>query len=351
MARTTMDGHRGPQTDGDGEMVVSVDKRLMAGLGVLVLVGLVGLGTYMAMRGGATGPVASQGASLSVSAGADAAATATAQVEADMLKLGIDPAKAGAIAQVINVTTEPGASAQSTAVPPGAGTAPAGAPPSVQTASAEDIGSTTIDRPVGAPDACSWPHEVLQNFPDPNVDNPKYSPERIETVTGALKGPRLAIGDLNDLFSYDYGVVVGDEVAGHDFRIKNVGDADLLISRVYTGCGCTATKIKDTVLDNAGFVKPTALKLVPGEETTFTVEYDPRVEASSPCRARHKFVQIYSNDPTKTIFDAAQENQHETRFRIVIEPRYGYTKVQIATQEAVAAATQAANKAKGNKRP
>ena len=352
MAKQTMDNQRDSKTDSDPEMVVSVDKRLVAGLGVLVLVGLVGLGTFMAMRGGgATGLVASQGANPSSAAGPEVAATGTAEVQATMRALGIDPGKAGSVAQVVNLTSVPAPAVQGTAVPPGAGTVPAGAPPSVQTAQAGGAGGTELERPPGAPDACNWPHEVLHNFPDPNVDNPKYSPERIETVVGTLKGPRLAIGDLNDLFSYDYGVVVGDEVAGHDFRIKNVGDEDLLISRVYTGCGCTATKIKDTVLDAAGFVKPTALKLVPGEETTFTVEYDPRVEASSPCRARHKFVQIFSNDTTKTIFDPAQENQHETRFRIVIEPRYGYTKDQIATQEAVAAATQAANKNKGSKSP
>ncbi|HQZ70830.1 MAG TPA: DUF1573 domain-containing protein [Anaerolineae bacterium] len=349
MARQTTDMRRDTGgKDGDPEMVVSVDKRLVAALGVLVLVGLVGLGSYMAMRGGSQSPVADSGTGIG---GPDVAATGTAQVAADMRAIGLDPDKAGGISQVVTVAAPPTLLAQGTPLPPGAGTAPAGAPAAVQTAAVEDPSSQEITRPEGAPDACMWAHDVLQNFPDPNVDNVQFSPERIETVKGVLSGPRLAIGDLNDLFSYDYGVVPGDEIAGHDFRLKNVGDADLYVSRIYTGCGCTATKIKDTVLDAAGFVKPVALKLVPGEETTFTVEYDPRVEASSPCRARHKFVQIFSNDATKTVFDPAQENQHETRFRIVIEPRYGYNKVQIATMEAAAEATKAAKKKDGNKSP
>lgn len=348
MSKQTMDSRGRSGGAGEPEVVVSLDKRLVAALGVLVLVGLVGLGTFMAVRGGSRNPVADSGAALGAP---DVAATGTAQVEAGMRAAGIDPDLAGGVAQIVPVDAQPTLLAAGTPPPPGAGTAPAGAPAAVQTAASGDPGSQEINRPEGAPDACMWAHDVLQNFPDPNVDNPDYAPERIETVDGVLSGPRLAIGDLNDLYSYDYGVVPGDEIAKHDFRIKNVGDQDLLISRVYTGCGCTATRIKDTVLDAAGFVKPTALKLAPGEETTFSVEYDPRVEASSPCRARHKFVQIFSNDPTKAIFDAAQANQHETRFRIVIEPRYGYNRTQIATMEAVAAATKAAKQKDGNKSP
>lgn len=341
MAKQTMDPRRDPS--GESEMVVAVDKRLVAALGVLVTLGLVGVGAFMAMRSGGQGPVASTGG---VSSGPDVAATGTAAVIQDMIAAGIDPTKVGGVVQV---QTMPPEAPQGTPVPNGVDLADA--PDSVKTAVAESPGSQPLQRPPNAPDACNWSHDVLQGVPDPNVDNEKYAPERIETVKGTLKGPRLALGDLNDIYSYDFGVVPGDTIAGHDFRLKNVGDEDLLIGRVYTGCGCTATKIKDTVLDAAGFVKPEALRLAPGEETTFTVEYDPRVEANQPCRARHKFVQIFSNDPTKAIFDPAQENQHETRFRIVIEPRYGFTKEQIATQEAVAAATQAANKKDGSASP
>jgi hypothetical protein len=344
MAKQTMDPRR--DSGGESEMVVAVDKRLVAALGVLVTLGLVGVGAFMAMRGGGQAPLASTGGVGSGSDLANVAAMGTAAVEQQMTAVGIDPSKAGQPQYVQTIAPE---APQGTPVPTGVDMA--NAPDAVKTAVAGNPGSTEIQRPPNAPDACSWSHDVLQGFPDPNVDNPKYSPERIETVKGSLKGPRLAIGDLNDIFSYDFGVVVGDEIAGHDFRVKNVGDEDLLIGRVYTGCGCTATKIKDTVLDAAGFVKPEALRLAPGEETTFTVEYDPRVEANQPCRARHKFVQIFSNDPTKAIFDPAQENQHETRFRIVIEPRYGFTKEQIATQEAVAAATQAAHKQDGSASP
>lgn len=330
------------RSGGDPEMVVSVDKRLVAGLGTLVLVALVGMGVWMALRRG--GP--SSSASVQPAAGPDLNATATAEVIAGMIEAGIDPDKAGGVAQVERVPTQP---------PPasGPGAIASSAPPLVQAAATQaGAGNVTeFERPEGAPDACSWPHDVLQNFPDPNVDNPGYSPERIEAVEGTLKGPRLAIGDLNDIFSYDFGVVPGDEIAKHDFRIKNVGDEDLLISRVYTGCGCTATRLKDTVLDGAGFVKPSPLALKPGEETTFSVEYDPRVEESSPCRARHKFVQIFSNDRTKTAFDPAVQDQYEVRFRIVIEPRYGVTRDQIATQEAVAAATKAAKKKDASSSP
>lgn len=336
MARQSMDERR--PGGADQEMVVSVDQRLVAALGSLVLLALVGMGVWMAMRRGASGPATRAGSGAPVAA-PDLAATATAEVVVGMIAAGIDPSKAGGVAQVERIGTQ---------APPagGPGVIASSAPPMVQTAVSETgAGNVTeFERPEGAPDACSWPHDVLHGFPDPNVDNPGYSPERIEAVTSVLKGPRLAIGDLNDIFSYDYGVVPGDEVAKHDFRLKNVGDEDLKISRVYTGCGCTATRIKDTVLDGAGFVRPVPLTLKPGEETTFSVEYDPRVEEGSPCRARGKFVQIFSNDRTKTAFDPAVQDQYEVRFRIVIEPRYGVTREQIATQEAVAEATKAAKK-------
>ncbi len=41
--------------------------------------------------------------------------------------------------------------------------------------------------------------------------------------------------------THDFGTIIRGEKLTYKFKFKNVGDADLVISKVSTSCGCTAT--------------------------------------------------------------------------------------------------------------
>jgi hypothetical protein len=162
-------------------------------------------------------------------------------------------------------------------------------------------------------------NEVLSNLEDPNVSDPQYSPLRLETISKPQRGPRLAISDLNLRNTYNFGKIAPDARVSHAFIAKNVGDEDLMISRIYTGCGCTATTVGDEVIPPDGFLKE-VITLKPGESIEFVVEFDAAAEGR--VGAMSKYVQIFTNDPTKAVFDDDEPLSHETRFRLVVEPSY-----------------------------
>lgn len=308
------------------EMVVTIDRRLIL-FGLLPVAVLLfgGLGYWMALRG--SGPATVANTTGAAGGQAAAAAAATAQVRAEMIEAGLDPDKVQVIGQESMVQPLDEAD-----IPPEllAPVESGNLPPDAQQMM-DELGGQEVDvtKPNSA-DASKWPHDVLANFEDPNVTNPDYVPVRPEDVKEPLEGPRLGITDLNTIYTYDFGVVPMDEPVNHDFTAQNVGDEDLIISRVYTGCGCTATKINDTIIDAAGWL-PEPLTLKPGETAKFTVEFDPRAEGRAG--AQSKFIQIYSNDPTKAMFDPQDPLSHETRFRIVVEPKFGVTWESIRADE------------------
>lgn len=183
----------------------------------------------------------------------------------------------------------------------------------------EDMGGVELDiPPEWEGKAAEWPPDVLANFEDPNVTDPDYSPLRLEEVEGTLSGPRVAIADLNELNTYNFGTVPIDTPIAHGFEARNVGDEDLIISRVYSACGCTATRIGELAIDSAGWIKPDPLVLAPGESVVFGIEFDPRVDNVRGSQA--KYVQVFSNDPTRAVFDPADPLSHEVRFRLVVDP-------------------------------
>jgi len=47
---------------------------------------------------------------------------------------------------------------------------------------------------------------------------------------------------------FDFGKVEPGKTYRHDFSIKNVSDVDLRISKVGTGCGCTAALLSDSLI-------------------------------------------------------------------------------------------------------
>jgi hypothetical protein len=282
------------------EVIVTVDRRVLYVLGALVLVlALVG-GMWFARRTAA--PSRSAQAPAAPAQPEVLGNMPEDQARATAKALGL-PDSVG-IVQSVTRTVQ-------TAPPPGA----AGTPDPFGTARA--LGGKEYAIPtehVGV----EWTHDVLANFPDANLADAKLVPERAEYVKGPLKGPRIAVAELNDQLTYDYGVVPLDRPTMKEFMASNVGDEDLIISRVYTGCGCTALTMGNQPITGSGFLNP-PMVLKPGQKVPFTVQFDPRAEGKTGAQA--KFVQIYSNDPTKTLFDPKDPNSAEVRFRFVVEPR------------------------------
>jgi hypothetical protein len=333
MARKRDAAYGAPQEE--KEVVVSVDRRLLIGVGLALLCVLaLGAGFLWAGRGApsATMSAATSGPEATAAAQAQADALATQTIKNEMAALSL-PESAQVVESIVRSTDV--APAVATAVP-GAAAVPGDGrnlPPEAATMAA-DLGGDLVDFPEDRPDATGWEWDVLANYEDPNVTQPGYEPARTEEVKQPLEGPRLGISDLNFLNTFAYGKVPMDIPAAHDFMMTNVGDADLVVGRIYTGCGCTATRLGDIYLDNAGFL-PTPATLKPGESKPFTIEFDPRSEGKAGSQA--KFIQIFTNDPTKTQFTPGDPNSHEARFRIVVQPAYeikspeGATTFKVAT--------------------
>lgn len=65
------------------------------------------------------------------------------------------------------------------------------------------------------------------------VNNPN-SAEGIET---SAKLPQISFVKT----THEFGTVIQGEVVTYNFKFTNTGDADLLITKVSTSCGCTAS--------------------------------------------------------------------------------------------------------------
>lgn len=322
MAKNRNAAYGAPQEE--KELVVSVDRRLLIGGGfVLVCIAAVAGGLWYGSRSAT--PQSAQAPAAAQPAADQAAAAATAQVLQGLAEAQLDP----------NYTTIIGGENQIQPI------ATAAAPPAAPLPAESSGGGITIGAtitpvsplqadllaqggvPVGVdenrPKADDWSHDVLHGFEDPNVTKPEYAPFHPDQVETPLEGPRLGIVELNHLNSFDFGRVPMTVPAQRELTMVNVGDQDLVVSRIYTGCGCTATKFGDDFLDDSGFL-PAPATLKPGERRAFVVEYDPTKENKPG--ATQKYIQIFSNDDSKAQFDGADPNSHETRFRIVVEPAY-----------------------------
>ncbi len=72
-------------------------------------------------------------------------------------------------------------------------------------------------------------------------------------------GPRLAL----DPESWDFGRTLKNRVLEKQFTLRNVGDADLVIDKISTTCGCTAALLSEKTLR-------------PGASGTLKVSFDTR---------------------------------------------------------------------------
>jgi hypothetical protein len=80
--------------------------------------------------------------------------------------------------------------------------------------------------------------------------------------------------------TYDFGTVLEGTPVKHEFMVKNVGQADLVIGQVQTSCGCTVAQSEKK-------------RLAPGEETQLPVTFDTRHERGHANRR----IDVYTNDP------------------------------------------------------
>lgn len=310
--------------DDEREVVVSIDRRLLGVLALLVVfAAAVGIGAMGAMRGagspataGAPAPSAAEQSAAAQNAQADALRAQMAQAAAEA---------AGAVGENVTIVGEDSVSIPEVSVSEPLPDATAQNEADVIGVLEEMVEEGSVPEvpldEIKNRNAENWGHEEFATLGDPNVTADEYRPFRVEDfeTTSMDGGPRLAVSDLNGQLTYDFGVIPIDQVVSHDFWLKNVGDAELIIKRVYSGCGCTAPRIGEMKPDGAGWL-PTPIALQPGEQVDLTVEFDPRL--AKEAKAQAKVIQIFSNDPTKALFDDADPLSHETRFRIVVEPSY-----------------------------
>jgi len=90
------------------------------------------------------------------------------------------------------------------------------------------------------------------------------------------KSPRIAV----DPVAFDFGKALQNKTLHKDFVVRNVGAADLEISRVSTTCGCTAALADSTVVK-------------PGASTTLRVDLQTRTYTGKLERK----ILVESNDP------------------------------------------------------
>ena len=94
----------------------------------------------------------------------------------------------------------------------------------------------------------------------------------------AMAGPTIAV----DTESYDWGTVLEGYSVTHTFIIQNVGDEDLIISRVRVSCGCTGTRLATD-------------QLAPGESVELAVTFNSTGFSGNVS----KTVSVFSNDEAR----------------------------------------------------
>lgn len=92
----------------------------------------------------------------------------------------------------------------------------------------------------------------------------------------AAPAPKIAI----DHPVYDFGTALEGRFVTHTFRVKNAGNANLLLNGLHTSCGCTAAS-------------PSKERLAPGETADLQVTFDTRFQKGHRVRT----ITIFSNDP------------------------------------------------------
>lgn len=100
----------------------------------------------------------------------------------------------------------------------------------------------------------------------------------LSVVFAQASGPKIEIENK----VHNFGKVKEGTFVGHDYLIKNSGDAVLKLTKIKASCGCTTTQ-------------PEKSELQPGESTFLHVEFDTRRRQG----LEKKHVYVFSNDKQK----------------------------------------------------
>jgi len=99
------------------------------------------------------------------------------------------------------------------------------------------------------------------------------------TAEQKMKAPKAAIDDE----SYNFGTITPGQPVAHDFILKNEGQDPLIIRKISTTCGCTASK-------------PDTYEIKGGESTTLKCTFDSRGKKGKQFQA----ITLILNDPLKS---------------------------------------------------
>lgn len=102
---------------------------------------------------------------------------------------------------------------------------------------------------------------------------------QIPGINSAPPGPQPKVQIVNPL--YDFGTSLEGKMIDHVFKIKNVGQGELMIRGVKTSCGCTAAA-------------PSKNHLAPGETADISVGFDTHFQKGHQVRT----ITAFTNDPT-----------------------------------------------------
>ena len=96
-------------------------------------------------------------------------------------------------------------------------------------------------------------------------------------------GPIISVSPLKN----DIGAVIYGDVATYTIKAANIGDADLVIRKISTSCGCTKAKIEEA--DKV---------IAPGQSSDIMVSFDPAVHKDDTDIGEIvRVIYINSNDP------------------------------------------------------
>jgi hypothetical protein len=109
-----------------------------------------------------------------------------------------------------------------------------------------------------------------------------------EKATPRSPAPKISVEPL----SFDFGNALPEKTLEKQFSIRNFGDADLVIDRITTTCGCTA-----------GLLDDDSKVLKPGKSGQLRVRLQTRDYSGKVVRS----VMVHSNDPAQELLEVKVE--------------------------------------------
>ena len=136
--------------------------------------------------------------------------------------------------------------------------------------------------------SCSQNNSTNSNLlPTDLVDNPISAKD---TTLPSNVNKKLARFKFTE-YSYDFGVLVEGEKVAHNFKFKNIGGTDLIITSASSTCGCTISNYPKEPVK-------------PGEEASIEVIFD----SSGKMGIQHKRITLLANTiPNRTYLDITAE--------------------------------------------